>query len=199
MNEKLKGARRRAALGWLVIGWLAALTPVPAQPAPRPNIIFILCDDLGYGDVGVFFQNARARVDDRAEPWMRTPNIDALAAAGVEMRQHYCPAPVCAPSRASLLLGVTQGHANVRNNQFDKALENNHTLASVLKAAGYRTAAIGKWGLQGQGTNPAAWPAFPTKRGFDYFFGYARHKDGHEHYPKEGLYDGPKEVWDGNT
>jgi len=70
----------------------------------------------------------------------------------------------------------------------------------VLKQAGYQTIAVGKWGLQGDATNqndPAAWPAFPTKRGFDYFFGYARHKDGHEHYPKEGVYDGPKQVWDG--
>jgi arylsulfatase A-like enzyme len=115
------------------------------------------------------------------------------------MRQQYCPAPVCAPSRASLLLGVTQGHANVRDNQFDKALANNHTLASVLRQAGYATVAVGKWGLQGAGRNPTEWPAYPTKRGFDSFFGYARHKDGHEHYPKEGLYDGPKEVWDGSA
>ena len=169
-----------------------------AKPA-RPNILFILTDDLGYGDLGAFFQNARAAAHDRAKPSEYTPHLDTLAAEGVQMRQHYCPAPVCAPSRASLMLGVTQGHANVRDNQFDKAISNNHTLASVLRQAGYATVAVGKWGLQGAGHNPAEWPAYPTKRGFDYFFGYARHKDGHEHYPKEGVYDGPKEVWDGTA
>ncbi len=167
----------------------------------RPNILFILCDDLGYGDIGVFFQNQRRDKADRAEPWHLTPHIDAMAAEGVRLPNHYCPAPVCAPSRASLLLGVHQGHANVRDNQFDKALENNHTLASVLKGAGYATAAIGKWGLQGgpeekspagEKATPAMWPAFPTKRGFDFYFGYVRHQDGHWHYPKE---DG-RQVWE---
>lgn len=176
----------------------ASYAAEPAKPA-RPNILFILTDDLGYGDVGAFFQNARAAARNRAKPSEYTPHLDTLAAAGVQMRQHYCPAPVCAPSRASLMLGVTQGHANVRDNQFDKAISNNHTLASVLRQAGYATVAVGKWGLQGVGHNPAEWPAYPTKRGFDYFFGYARHRDGHEHYPKEGVYGGPKEVWDGTV
>ncbi len=180
---------------------LATLCPLahaaePVNPA-RPNIIFILTDDLGYGDLGAFFQNARAAAHDRAKPYELTPHLDKLATDGVQLRQHYCPAPVCAPSRASLMLGVTQGHANVRDNQFDKAIANDHTLASVLRQARYTTVAVGKWGLQGVGSNPQEWPAFPTKRGFDSFFGYARHKDGHEHYPKEGLHDGPKEVWDG--
>ncbi len=146
--------------------------------AARPNILFIFCDDLGYGDVGVFFQNQRT--GDRT---FATPQLDQMAAGGVQLRAHYCSAPVCAPSRASLFLGVHQGHANIRNNQFDKALENNHTLANVLKEAGYATSLIGKWGLQGSGANPTAWPAYPTKRGFDYFFGYVRHGDGHTQYP----------------
>lgn len=100
---------------------------------------------------------------------------------------------------------MSQGHANVRDNQFDKALESNHTLATVLDRAGYATVAVGKWGLQGGGSGretPEAWPAFPTKRGFGYFFGYARHLDGHEHYPKEAPYTPErksKEVWDGTT
>lgn len=162
-----------------------------AQPA-RPNIIFILADDLGYGDLGVFFQNQRNAVNDRSEPAHFTPRLDAMAAEGVQLRHHYCPAPVCAPSRASLLLGVHQGHSNIRDNQFDKALEQNHTLATVLKGGGYATAAIGKWGLQGAGTSAADWPAYPTKRGFDFYFGYVRHRDGHGHYPKE---DG-KELWE---
>jgi arylsulfatase A-like enzyme len=167
-----------------------------AMAVDRPNVIFVLCDDLGYGDLGEFFQNARAAANDRSEPWHFTPQLDALATAGMQLRQHYCPAPVCAPSRASLLLGVHQGHANVRDNQFDKALEDNHTLATVLKQAGYATACFGKWGLQGSGSNPSEWPAYPTKRGFDYYFGYVRHGDGHEHYPKEGKYRGAKQVWE---
>lgn len=164
--------------------------------ASQPNIIFVLCDDLGYGDVGVFFQNLRASQNDRAEPWHLTPKLDQFAAEGLQLPHHYCPAPVCAPSRASLLLGVHQGHSNIRDNQFDKALENNHTLATVLKTAGYKTACIGKWGLQGAGSSPETWPAYPLKRGFDSFYGYVRHNDGHEHYPKEGTQKGAKEVWD---
>src|SRR5690348_16713884 len=115
----------------------------------QPNIIFILTDDLGYGDIGVFFQNLRQDKKDRSEPWFQTPHLDQLAERGAMLTQHYCPAPVCAPSRASFLLGLNQGHANVRDNQFDKALAQNHNVASTLKKIGYTTAAFGKWGLQG--------------------------------------------------
>jgi arylsulfatase A-like enzyme len=177
---------------------ILAFQTATAFAAEKPNILFILCDDLGYGDYGVFFQNARRDRKDRSEPWHLTPQIDTLASEGMQLRDYYCPASVCAPSRASLLLGVHQGHANVRDNQFDKALENNHTLASTLKKAGYATVAIGKYGLQGKGKDAASWPAYPTKRGFDEYFGYVRHRDGHEHYPKEGLYRDKKEVWDNN-
>ncbi len=164
----------------------------------KPNIIFILTDDLGVGDIGVFFQNQRKKNNKRSQPWELTPNIDNIASRGATLTQSYCNAPVCAPSRASLLLGVNQGHANIRDNQFDKALEDNYNIANVLKTAGYTTAAIGKWGLQG--TNPGPdWPAHPLNRGFDYYFGYIRHADGHEHYPKEGIYRGKKEVWDNRT
>jgi len=189
----------------LLVGAAAALAPCFAladSPATHPNIIYILTDDLGWGDLGVLFQNSRAAANNRSKPWHLTPNLDRFAAEGVQMPAHYCPAPVCAPSRASIMLGVSQGHANVRDNQFDKALESNHTLATVLKQAGYATVAIGKWGLQGANageTNPVTWPAYPTKRGFDYFFGYARHADGHEHYPKEGPYQKSKQVWDGTN
>jgi hypothetical protein len=174
---------------------MAAVTQAAeTKPAPRPNIVFILCDDLGYGDIGVFYQNARAAKHNPGVPFFITPHIDTLARDGVKLQQHYCAAPVCAPSRASLLTGLTQGHANVRDNQFDKALADTHTLGTVLKTAGYATAAIGKWGLQGSakpgGTeadeegSAARWPAYPTKRGFDFYFGYVRHQDGHFHYPK---------------
>jgi len=180
----------------------AAVVPSQAAGTTKPNIIFILTDDLGYGDYGVFFQNLRREKNDRAEPWHMTPRLDAMAADGLQLRQHYCPAPVCAPSRASLLLGVHQGHANVRDNQFDKALADNHTLASVLKGVGYATAAIGKWGLQGGPAfndkaaqakmTPQQWDSYPTKRGFDFYHGYVRHVDGHSQYPQA---DG-KQVWE---
>lgn len=151
----------------------------------RPNILFILCDDLGYGEVGVFYQNARGE----GKPAMKTPHIDKLAHDGIQLRAHYVGAPVCAPSRATLFLGQSQGNSPVRNNQFDKALPNQPSMASTLKEAGYNTALIGKWGLQGEAVKGQegadAWPAYPTKRGFDYFLGYVTHVDGHEHYPFE--------------
>jgi len=176
-----------------------------AGAGAKPNIIFILCDDLGFGDVGVLYQNERAALKDRNVPFFTTPQIDTLARDGVKLLQHYCAAPVCAPSRASLLTGLTQGHANVRDNQFDKALADTHTIGTVLQRAGYATAAIGKWGLQGKvnrqkegseeeavGGNPSQWPAYPTKRGFDFYFGYVRHGDGHFHYPKEDR----RKIWE---
>ena len=200
---------------WLVAPMLVLCLSAEDLLAKPPNIIFILTDDLGWGDVGVMFQNGRAAANDRSEPWGFTPNLDRMAAEGARLTDHYCAAPVCAPSRASILTGLSQGHANVRDNQFDKALEANHTLASVLKQAGYATVAVGKWGLQGGGetaeedtmtaegdhVNPN-WTATPMKRGFDDYFGYMRHADGHEHYPKEAPYTDhqkSKQVWDGTN
>lgn len=185
------------------LAFCCATSPVllAAEAAPRPNIIFVLVDDMGWGDFGVFYQNARRTANDRSQPWHATPHLDALAMQGIQFPNQYASTPVCASSRSSFILGVTQGHANVRDNQFDKALENNHTLASVLKGAGYATAAIGKWGLQGgpgekdpasKTATPEQWPGYPTKRGFDFYFGYVRHVDGHFHYPKE---DG-RQVWE---
>ena len=170
-----------------------------------PNIIFMMADDQGYGDLGIFFQNERRK--NKSKPAELSPQLDKLASQGVMLTQYYCAAPICAPSRASLLLGVSQGHANVRDNQFDKALEDNYTMASTLRTLGYSTAAIGKWGLQGNDKydfNGYQWPAHPLKRGFDYYFGYMRHSDGHEHYPKEALYrkywaENGKGVWENYT
>lgn len=176
------------------------MTGLRGNGGRRPNIVLILCDDLGYGDVGVLFQNARRAQVSR--PSLRTPHLDRMAADGLVLDGMYCPAPVCAPSRASLLTGTTQGHADLRDNAFDRELEDTVTLASMLGAAGYRTTAIGKWGLQGGSRDddaPDHWPGYPTRRGFDDFFGYVRHADGHEHYPKEGLYRGPKQVWRNDT
>jgi arylsulfatase A-like enzyme len=176
--------------------FLTLLIPAFAQEQERPNIIFILVDDLGYGDVGVFFQNERKTLNDRSEPWIMTPKLDKMAKEGAMLTDHYTAAPVCAPSRASILMGVNQGHAHVRDNQFDKEIGDNYTIADVLKTVGYETVAIGKWGLQGKGEAPN-WPAHPLKKGFDHYFGYIRHADGHEHYPVEGVYRGSKEVYDG--
>lgn len=169
----------------------------------RPNILFIFVDDLGWGDLGLNFQNTKQGKKHQ------TPELDRMAREGVRMLRHYCPAPVCAPSRSSLLSGLHQGHANVRDNQFDKALADNHTLATVLKAANYRNVLVGKYGLQGilkeSPKDPMAWPAYPTKRGFDEFFGYVRHRDGHQHYPANdwpiGNSEGhrsPQELWHNN-
>lgn len=130
---------RRTLLLALTFILLASSTAYSSQP----NIVFVFTDDLGWGDLGVFYQN-----ESKHDKRHRTPHLDRLAAGGLQMRAHYCPAPVCAPSRSSLLTGVHQGNAAVRNNQFDKELEANHTLGSVLREAGYRTCMIGKYGLQ---------------------------------------------------
>ncbi|KFC35848.1 sulfatase-like hydrolase/transferase [Elizabethkingia anophelis] len=156
----------------------------------KPNIIFILVDDLGYGDIGILNQNQRKK---EGKPYIATPFLDKLASQGAILTQSYSNAPVCAPSRASLLTGRTQGHSEVRDNQFDKALEDNYTIGNTLQKVGYTTIAIGKWGLQGTDAN---WSSHPLKRGFDEYYGYIRHSDGHEHYPKEGKYRGKKEVYD---
>lgn len=179
-----------------------------ATHSQKPNIIFILADDLGYGDVGVFYQNGRV---SEGKPYFSTPNIDALAAAGMMLRQHYTSCPVCAPARASLLTGQTQGDCNVRNNQFDKALAG-WTIGDVLQHAGYRTAVIGKWGLggtpdveagressneggTGAGLDLVA-PSHPMHKGFDEFFGFMRHRYGHVYYhdKEHPLMDGYKDV-----
>ncbi|TWU60290.1 Arylsulfatase precursor [Rubripirellula tenax] len=187
----------KVLLAALLFASLGFSSTARAADEKQPNVIFILCDDLGWGDFGVFYQN-----DSPHAKRHRTPLIDQMAAEGMQLRTHYCPAPVCAPSRSSLLTGTHQGHAEVRDNQFDKMLEDNHTLATVMKSAGYRTALVGKYGLQGKGKSAADWPAYPTRRGFDDFFGYVRHVDGHVHYPadhwpigKGENHQTPKEVW----
>lgn len=119
-----------------------SLSGAAAPKLDRPNIIFILADDLGYGDIGVLWQNSIAGSKKFA-----TPNFDRMAAEGLILNQHYTGAPVCAPARGTLLTGVHQGHCTIRNRDFDDALEHNHTLGSTLQRAGYATALIGKYGL----------------------------------------------------
>lgn len=168
--------------------------------ANKPNIIFILTDDLGFGDVGILFQKQRKGVQ------LETPELDQMAMNGTTLNRHYCPAPICAPSRASLITGMHQGHSNVRNMQFDKAIEDNWNFANTLQKAGYYTIHLGKYGLQGWGQSPEKWSGYPTKRGFDYFYGYVRHVDGHQHYPANfweigdnRSHQGKKEVWENNN
>ncbi len=168
----------------------------------KPNIILILVDDMGWGDLSL---NSRGAVEQNT-PQISTPHLAKLAQQGMLLTRHYTCAPVCAPARASLFSGVHQGHAEVvRNNSFDAALEDSHTLASVLKEAGYATALIGKWGIGGGvegGGSPTTTGAWPTRRGFDYFFGYNNHIAGHRHYPKEeSVADSETKknaIWDGD-
>lgn len=164
-----------------VVAGLSLVAASAAYAAKKPNIIFILTDDLGWGDLGVFFQNQRT-----ADLRFTTPELDRMALEGIQLRNHYAPAPVCAPSRASLFTGRHQGHEEVRNNQFDKALATSHNLATVVKQAGYRTVLIGKYGLPGGDRDKYdmdQWIAFPTRRGFDEFYGAVKHRDGHSQYP----------------
>ncbi|MDP4612068.1 MAG: sulfatase-like hydrolase/transferase [Opitutales bacterium] len=163
----------------------------PSEYLVRPNIVFFFVDDLGYGDLGCFWQDQKSGTLK-----FDTPNIDTMAAAGAKLTHHYVSAPVCAPSRASLIQGRHQGHADVRNNSFDRALVDNHTIADMLQRAGYRTVHVGKSGiaggegsadLTGDGSQDLA--AHPLDRGFDEFFGYLFHGDGHEHYPRNGTSD----------
>ena len=177
------------------IALLASLLVGSLSASGKPNILFIFCDDLGYGEIGVFHQNERAKT---GKPAISTPHLDKLAHDGIQLRAHYAPAPVCAPSRASLFLGRHQGNSPIRNNQFDKALPDQPNLANTLQHAGYRTALIGKYGLQGKGSKAKSWKAYPNKRGFDYFLGGVRHRDGHEHYPFDKIHNHKKrtEIWE---
>lgn len=156
--------------------------------ASQPNIIFVLLDDAGFGDMGPFWQKQRELAGDRSKPWFHTPELDAMAAEGVKLWQHYCPAPVCAPSRGSLLEGVHSGHATVRDEQFGKPVADNWTLAKVMKEAGYATAMMGKHGLEGSATGGGHFTGHPLNIGFDYFFGQMSHGDAHTHYPAHTTY-----------
>src|SRR5688500_7906773 len=139
-----------------------------AQQPARPNIIFILADDLGYGDVGCYGQKQ-----------IQTPHLDKLAAQGLRFTDAYAGATVCAPSRCSLMTGLHAGHARVRGNKDVPLQPEDLTVARLLKGAGYHTALIGKWGLGNAGS-----PGVPTKQGFDYFFGYLNQTHAHNYYPE---------------
>lgn len=145
--------------------------------ATQPNIIYILADDLGYGDLGKFYQDART--DDKK---FDTPYLDQMADEGMMLMNHYTSAPVCAPSRSSLLQGLHQGHAAARDDQFDKELPDDISIQNILKESGYGTYHVGKYGLAGlSGSNLNG---HPLSTGFDEFFGYLFHLEGHNHYPQ---------------
>jgi arylsulfatase A-like enzyme len=143
-----------------------------AQPE-KQNVILILADDLGYGDLGCYGQQK-----------IKTPNIDKLAEEGMKFTNFYSGATVCAPSRASLLTGKHNGHGSVRGNQpFPQQLGNEPTIASILKQNGYATAVIGKWGVG----HPQP-VGDPQRCGFDYSFGYLNMWHAHNFFP-EFLYE----------
>lgn len=155
----------------LVAGLLAvpfSERPTVAQaPAGRsPNIVLIHADDLGYGDLSSYGQQR-----------YRTPNIDRLATEGTRFTNYYAGSTVCAPSRAALMLGQHTGHNRIRGNGEIPLEDTDLTLAEHLKAQGYRTALVGKWGLGYEGT-----PGLPERQGFDETFGYMTHQQPHRQY-----------------
>ncbi len=146
--------------------------------ANKPNIIFILADDLGYGDLGCYGQKR-----------IKTPNLDRMAADGMRFTQGYAGATVCAPSRCVLMTGLHNGHGRVRglDPPYLPGLyltDHDVTVAKVLKDAGYSTGLIGKWGL---GVVKPDWEkaeqGLPRRQGFDYFYGYLTHGHAHNYYP----------------
>ncbi len=133
----------------------------------KPNIVFIMADDLGPGDVGAYGQKL-----------IKTPNIDRLAAEGTRFTQVYAGGAVCAPSRSVLMTGLHTGHTTVRANTGAIPIwPEDITVAEVLKQAGYATGGFGKWGLGDAGS-----VGVPSKQGFDYFFGYLHQVHAHTYY-----------------
>jgi arylsulfatase A-like enzyme len=144
-------------------------------PKRRPNIIWIMADDLGYADLGCYGQKV-----------ITTPHLDRMAKEGMRFTHFYSGATVCAPSRSVLMTGLHHGHTRIRGNagQQNPAAQalkpDDVTVASVLKKAGYKTALVGKWGLGNVG---AAESGLPRKQGFDYFYGYLSQHHAHNHFP----------------
>ena len=148
---------------------IATLSEVEGQ---KPNIIYILADDLGYGDLS--FQG---------QTHFQTPNIDQLAKEGMTFTQHYAGSTVCSPSRSVLLTGQHTGHTPIRGNKRDAfgnwpMTAESVTLAEILKENGYTTGAFGKWGLGYPGSE-----GDPNNQGFDEFFGYNDQTLAHNYYP----------------
>ena len=170
-------------LGFLIIPASFACKKQVSEKANReqkPNIVFILADDLGYGDLSCYGQKH-----------FQTPNLDKMAAGGMRFTQHYSGTTVCAPSRSSLMTGQHTGHTPIRGNKEWKPEGQWHmkaeaiTVAEILKNAGYTTGAFGKWGLGFVGTE-----GDPNLQGFDEFYGYNCQRLAHNYYPGH--------LWDNN-
>ena len=159
----------------LILSVPIARASEPARSASKPNIVLILADDLGYGDLGCYGQKVIA-----------TPHLDRMAREGLRFTHFYAGATVCAPSRSVLMTGQHHGHTRVRGNagQANPAAQalraDDITVARVLQQAGYRTSLIGKWGLGDVG---AADSGLPRKQGFDEFFGFLNQRHAHNHFP----------------
>ncbi|WP_161890132.1 arylsulfatase [Pontibacter russatus] len=172
----------------LSILFCMALFALSAFAQKRPNVIFILADDMGYGDLGCYGQEL-----------IQTPNIDKLAASGMRFTQFYAGTSVCAPSRASLLTGLHTGHTPVRGNfeiqpegQFPIP-DSTYTMAEMFRKAGYATGLFGKWGLGHPGSEGA-----PEHQGFDRFYGYNCQRQSHNFFP-DHLWDNKQRVGLANT
>ncbi len=152
---------------------LALVSVAAGAQAPRPNIIFILADDLGYGELGSYGQEL-----------IKTPHLDRMAAEGMRFTQFYAGSTVCAPSRSVLMTGQHLGHTRVRGNAGGRNMDaqslqaGDVTIARVLQQAGYATGLVGKWGLGEQDQ-----PGEPLKQGFDYYFGFLSQTHAHNHFP----------------
>jgi arylsulfatase A-like enzyme len=140
-----------------------------ARAEQPPNIIFILADDLGYGDLGCYGQKK-----------IKTPNLDRMAAEGMRFTQCYAGSTVCAPSRSALLTGQHTGHTRIRGNQAYPLRAEDVTIAEVLKGAGYKTGAFGKWAMGLKGTTGT-----PSRQGIEEWFGYLSQTHAHDYYPTQ--------------
>ena len=158
-------------------------------PPARPNIVLIVADDAGYGDIGAYGQTK-----------FRTPHIDRLAADGRRFTSFYAGSTVCAPSRCSLMTGLHTGHTHIRGNSEVKPEgqlpipPETLTVAEVLREAGYTTGAVGKWGLGSPGS-----AGEPNRQGFDYWFGYLCQRQAHSFYPDHLWENGQRVELDGRT
>jgi len=154
------------------LGTAAGAAQAAALPA-RPNFVLVVSDDLGWAELGCYGQKL-----------IRTPNVDRLAEQGLRFTNAYSGAPLCAPSRATLLTGLHSGHTTVRANPGNgpqrPLTTADVTFGSLLKLVGYRTACIGKWGFGPESPNQ---PSHPNARGFDEFFGYIDHRHAHDYWP----------------
>jgi arylsulfatase A-like enzyme len=188
---------RFITLALIVFAFAAPVYAQPAGKATKPNILFIMADDLGYGDLGCYGQKD-----------IKTPNIDRLAKDGTRFTHAYCGASVCSPSRCVLVTGMHTGHGRIRGNSHpgfkaksDQPVQTGRvplrdedvTFAEILRMAGYATGLVGKWGLGEPGTSGE-----PNKQGFDEWFGYLNNDHCDDYFPDFLWHNGKKHPLPGN-